>query len=201
MAPARPTNGLSGGTRAVVADAQRLADVIAQVLRLHAQAVVLGARAAEPIAIADRDVQRLVGAEQNLAAHVAAGFPSVGDEDLADVVRACRPSKRPRATASVVPRFAGFRVRKIDEPVRREARVQREPLELVAGRDTLGRPHGLGDERVVSDQAHAAVALGDEHRAIVGQQRDAPRMHEARRDGDDADLPALHVEDGSGVAG
>ncbi len=56
-----------------------------------------------------------------------------------------RPSKRPRATASVVPRSPTLRIGKIDEPVSREARVQREPLELVAVRDALGRPHGLGD--------------------------------------------------------
>ncbi len=151
LAPARPTNGLSGGTRAVIANAQSFADVVAQALRLHAQAVVLGARAAEPVAIADGDVQRLVGAEQNLAADVAAVLPRVGDEDvlhvaqLAAVEAAARDGER-----RALPLGAAFRVRQVHQLIRREARVQRDPLEVVVRGDTGGRPHRVGGERAAA---------------------------------------------------
>ena len=39
-----------------VREPQRLADVVAELLRLHPQAVILAADAAQPVAVADRDV-------------------------------------------------------------------------------------------------------------------------------------------------
>ena len=73
-------------------EAQRLADVIVERLRLHAQAVVVRSVrtellrvAADAIAIADRDVEHPVLAEVDAAGNVAARLPRVGDEDLFDV--------------------------------------------------------------------------------------------------------------------
>ena len=95
------------GHAALVRDPQHLPDVVAEILRLHPQAVVLRSGAAQPVAVADRDVQRAIRAEQHPSGHVARGFPRIGDEDLADVGER-RASSRPRDTASVFPRLPDF---------------------------------------------------------------------------------------------
>ena len=56
-----------GGRRAVVLQAQHLADVVGEDLRAHADAVVVLRAAAESVAVADGHVQRLVGAELHAA--------------------------------------------------------------------------------------------------------------------------------------
>ena len=78
--------------RAIVFETQRLADVIVERLRLHAQAVVIRSVrtqllrvAADAIAIADRHVEHAVLAEVDAAGNVAACLPRIGDEDLLDV--------------------------------------------------------------------------------------------------------------------
>ena len=96
--------------RAVVAQAQRLADVVVERLRLHAQAVVIRSVrtellrvAADAIAIADRDVEVLVLAEEDAAGEIAAGLPRVGDEDLlhvAEHVALEEPARLPASSPS-----------------------------------------------------------------------------------------------------
>src|SRR5690606_12469625 len=70
---------------ALVGQAQRLADVICETLRTDANAVVVLRTAAEPVAAADRAVQRAVGTGQHApAGRVARVLPRVRHEDLAD---------------------------------------------------------------------------------------------------------------------
>ena len=76
---------------AVVFEPQRLPDVVVERLRFHAQAVVFGAGAAQPVAIADHHVQRAVGTEHHASGEIAARLPRVGDEDLRERPSACRP--------------------------------------------------------------------------------------------------------------
>src|SRR5262249_50999811 len=69
----------------VVANSQRLPDMIAEILRLHAQTVVVAADTAESIADADGDIQRAVRSEQHSPRKISGGFPGVGDQDLLNV--------------------------------------------------------------------------------------------------------------------
>ena len=87
---------------AVVAKPQRLSHVIVQTLGLHAQTVVFRAGAADTIAIADGDIQRAIGREEDSAGQIAAGLPGIGDENLLDYRSIFPPLRRPRATASVI---------------------------------------------------------------------------------------------------
>ena len=102
---------------AVVAQTQRLADVVVERLRLHAQAVVIRSVrthllgvAADAIAIADRDVEDLVLAEEHAAGEVAAGLPGVGDEDLLHVPEhvALEEAARDRRASSPFSPFFGY---------------------------------------------------------------------------------------------
>ena len=106
FAPGVPDERIVRRHGAVVVEAQRLADVIVERLRLHAQAVVSSSGvarvAAEAIAIADRHVEHPVRAEQMrpamlpLVSHASATKISLTSPSVV-------PSRWPRATASVVP--------------------------------------------------------------------------------------------------
>ena len=68
-------------------EAQYLADVVLQALRAHPDAVVVFRLAAEAVAVADLDIERLVGAENHSPGHAHPRvLPRVGDEDLLDVL-------------------------------------------------------------------------------------------------------------------
>ncbi len=115
--------GVVGRHAAVVADAQRLADVIVEGLRLEPQARVILGNAAQAVAIADGDVQCRVGAEQDPPGQVAAGFPGVGDKDFLDVLEAgaAQPTARDRQRIELAFLLA---VTQINEPVACEVRMQ-----------------------------------------------------------------------------
>jgi hypothetical protein len=56
--------------------------VVVEGLRLHADAVIVLANAAETIAIADGDEKGIVATEEDPSGKVAACLPGVGNEDL-----------------------------------------------------------------------------------------------------------------------
>ena len=84
----------------------------------------------QPIAVADGDVQRAVRAEQQLAAHVAAVLPRVGDEDLLEV-RELLAVERAAADREGRAALAAERIGDVDAFVLCEARVERNPLHRV----------------------------------------------------------------------
>ena len=129
--------------RAVVAQAQRFADVVVERLRLHAQAVVIRSVrtellrvAADAIAIADRDVEVLVLAEEDAAGEVAAGLPGVGDEDLLNVAEHVALEEAAR-DGQRRPFLAGLRVRDVDEMVLREVGMHGDEVQTIVA---CGRP-------------------------------------------------------------
>ena len=201
MRPGFPTNGLSGGTVPSSLRRKRLADVIVERLRLHAQAVVVRSVrtqllrvAADAIAIADRHVEHSVLAEVDAAGNVATGLPRVGDEDLFDVSerRSFQVAARDGERRSL---RAQLRIRHVNELVVGELRMHRDEVQRVAPLPRRCRrcPHRLWFEDAVANQSKRAVLLCDQNRVRVGE-RDAPRMKESVGDGDDANLAALHVK-------
>ena len=115
----------------VVAKPQRLAGMVSEILRLHPKAVVVGAVAADAIAIADGDVEHAVGSELDAPREIAAGLPGVGDEDLLDAGqrRAVQTSTRDGERAPPLPLL---RVRHIHQSVLRELRVHGHEVKAVA---------------------------------------------------------------------
>ena len=158
FAPARPTNGLSGGT----VPSSRMRRVLptwvprscAFMRRLLSSVPVQQSRSRSPT------VTYSVSSGPNRI--LPPKLPPVSQASATKISRtslSCRPSNRPRATRERRAALAALRVRQIDELIRREPRVQREPFELVAGRDALGRPNGLGDElRRLESSARARCA-------------------------------------------
>jgi hypothetical protein len=59
--------------------------MVAQFLRLHPETVVVSSIATNPVTVANRDIKRRVGAQQNSSGEVPTGFPRVGDKDLLHV--------------------------------------------------------------------------------------------------------------------
>ena len=198
--------------RAVVAQTQRLADVVVERLRLHAQAVVIRSVrtellrvAADAIAIADRDVEGLVLAEEHAAGEVAAGFPRVGDEDLLHVAEhvALEEPARDRQRRALL---AGLRIRDVDEPVLREVGMDGDEVQRVVALSggaaccpaaeprCRRRPHRLRRQHAVADDAQRAASLGHQDRVRIGE-GEAPRVEQSRGHRHHANLAALHVED------
>src|SRR5262249_44733028 len=64
---------------AVVPETQRLAHVVIQGLRLQAQTIVVGSVTAQPVTVADGDVQRVIRSKHDPAGKVARCLPRVRD--------------------------------------------------------------------------------------------------------------------------
>ena len=184
-----------GGCRAVVLQAQDLAGVVGEALRAHADAVVVLPAAAEAVAVADADVQRLVGAELHAArVRHARVLPRIRDEDLfrVDELGAVEAAAR---DAERLPLLVAFHVRHVDELVGREVGVHDDAVQdVVAGRRRR-RPHGVGQQLAALDHAQLAVALGHEQVRRAGDEHEVPRRGDAVGDERDADLlpPAFSV--------
>ena len=193
---------------AVVAQTQRLADVVVERLRLHAQAVVIRSVrtellrvAADAIAIADRDVEVLVLAEEDAAGEVAAGLPRVGDEDLLHVAEhvALEEAARDRQRRALSRRSSGTR-RRPDGSARSRDGPRRSGGDRCLAAACrrwrgVGDVHtGFGASTPLRMMRSAPLLLGHEDRVRIGE-GDAPRMEQPGRDRDDANLAALHVED------
>ena len=88
----------------------------------------------------------------------------------------------------VVHAVAGFGVAPVNEPIRREPRIDRdvEQAALAARVDRRKPGDGLGQLPVGGDDAQAARPLGHEHLA-VRQERHAPRILERAGDRDDVE--------------
>src|ERR1700732_1943441 len=80
-----PAERIIAWRRPVVTNPQRFAGVVVQTLGLHAEAVILAAVAAEPVAVANGYVEHRVWAEVDPAREGASGLPCVGDENFFDV--------------------------------------------------------------------------------------------------------------------
>ena len=115
---------------AVVTDAQDLAVVVVECLRLHPLAVVLRSVAAVAVAVADGHIQGAVAPEQHAARVRAVALPGVRDEDFLEVhervARELAAADGNRVAARPV-----FRVRQIDQPILRKAWMQRDEMQRV----------------------------------------------------------------------
>ena len=175
--------GVVGGHRAVVVEAQDLAPQAPGILRGVEEFSVQ-----RPDPPAGGHVDLAVAAEGDPSVEPRVGVEGLGDHQVLHVVERAS-SSRPRARAGeaaavVVPLGVG----EIDEAVVREVGMHghvHQPAVAVG-------PHlrHAGDrvrvERAVAHDAKAAVALGDEHPA-AGQERDGPGMRQSSDDRGDVD--------------
>src|SRR6185437_15644832 len=100
-------------------------------LRLHPEAVVLAAIAADPVAIANGHVEHRVRAEEDPAREVASGLPGVRDKDLLDVLELAA-IQTPTSDSQCESTVALLRIGHVDQPVLRELRVDGHKVECVA---------------------------------------------------------------------
>ena len=137
------------------------------------------AAAAEAVAVADADVQRLVGAELHAARERRARvLPCVGDEDLlhVDELRAVQAAARHAERLELV---VALQVRDVHEPIRREVGVHDDAVQdVVAGRRRRS-PNRIGQQLAALDHAQLAVALGDEQIRGARNEHEVPRRDEA----------------------
>src|SRR5262249_14441370 len=150
------------GNAAVVANPQHLADVIVQTLRLHPKAVVVRPIAAQPVPIADGHVERPIGTEHDASGEVSAGFPGVGNEDIANLAEL--PSiQTPARHTERDSAFALFWIREVHEMVFGKLRVHSDEMEIVGtGAGWGGRrgPYRLRIQYAVADDAQPSNLLG-----------------------------------------
>src|SRR6185369_14848202 len=189
------------GHAAVVADAEDLADVRVRILRRG-----------WIVPIAERHIQEAGSVPREARAVAAARWPEslrrsgsavirIGDEDVLDVSqrRSAIPLRAKYCGRRVARSFrARFRVGEIDQPVLREARMQRDVEQTAeAGREHLRhRADRRRVEHAVLDLAQSSWTFGDERiysacperSRGVGKERDAPRVIETF--GDDRDVDA-----------
>ena len=179
---------------AVLREPQRLAHVVREALRPHADARVVRRAAAEPVAVAHRDVERAVRAEQHAARRgVARLLPGVRHEDLAHVHEpvAFEPPAGDREREAAL---AFLRIGRVDVAVAREVGVQDHVVQHVVARRRRREPRGLGQELAATHDAQAPGALRHEQRVAVRQERDAPGAREPARHERHADALAPCLE-------
>jgi hypothetical protein len=188
---------------AVVANSQRLPDVVTEILCPHAQTVVVAAHAAQPVAVANGDVQRAVGSEQHSSCEVSGCFPRVGNKHLLNLTE-FRAIETPASDRERAALRTSFGIRDVDEVVLRELRMDDDRVQTVCsgfGRCRCSRtrrwrrrrrhgrsfPHWLRIEYAVADDTQTSRAFGDQY-VPVGQKGDAPRVNQPGRNRDDANL-------------
>ena len=172
-----------GGRRAVVAQAQHLADVAVEILREHAVARVVGDVAG--IAVADGQIEHTVGPDLG-AARGRARAPRVGDEDFRDVLERRAVEAAARERDRRVAAVALFHVREVEQAVTLEVRMQHDRVQAARAQRIRGPARDRC--RVELAAAHDAQVSGKLRHEKVGaarQKRQVPRPHESVRDRDD----------------
>jgi len=101
-----------------------------EILRLHPQTVVFTPDTAQPVAIANGQIQCPIGAEQHPSGEVSGGLPRVGHKDVTDIgerraleTSACQGER----IATLPPLWVG----EIDESVLRELRMDGDRVEAI----------------------------------------------------------------------
>ena len=166
-----------GRHRAVGPDADDLADVIAEILRLVARTEMV-ARGEKEIV-----VRRLHDAAAEMIAARERAFLAEDDLHVVEPGRAFvhQPGAGKRGARAAVHRLG---IAEIDGMVLRVAAVEHDVEQAaLAGRENLRHAGERGRELAVrGDDAHAPRPLGHQH-AAVGQEGERPGMIEARRHG------------------
>ena len=141
------------GRSAVVAQAQNLADVAAEILREHSVARIV--RNVAGVAVADRQIEHPVRPDLGAAGR-SARAPRVGDENIRDVAEriAVEPAARERDRR--VAAVALFHVREIEQTITFEVRVQDDRVQA-ARAQRIGGPAGnrVGIELAAAHDAQA----------------------------------------------
>ena len=149
------------GRGPVVAQAQNLANVAAQILRLHSPARIVGGVAR--VAIADREVEEPVGPDFE-PARGRTGAPRVGDEDLLDARERFAVEAAARERDRRVAPGARLHVGEVQQPVTRKVGVQHDRIHA-ARLEPLGGParDRCRIELAAAHDPEVARQLGHEH--------------------------------------
>src|SRR5262245_53945086 len=189
-----PDKGIVFGNAAVVANPQHLADVIIQILCLQPQTVVIRPIAAEPVPITDGHLERPIGTEHDPSRKVSAGFPGVGNEDIANLAQ--RPSIQTSSRHTECDSaFATFWIREVHQMVLGKLGMHSDEMEIVGTWTGWRCPHRLRIQYAIADDPQASYLLGYQHRLSVRQKSDTPRVNQPRRHRHYTDpLIAAHIK-------